>query len=97
MNPLILIGIFFLIALLGGVRIVFEYKRAIKFRLGKYVKVLKPGFRWIIPLIDTVQFVDIRIITSNIWSAELSKLVANAFLAQRISSIKTGIAAKIYR
>ena len=28
-----------------------------------------------------------RIITSNIWSAELSKLVANAFLAQRISSI----------
>jgi len=28
-----------------------------------------------------------RIITSNIWSSELSKLVANAFLAQRISSI----------
>lgn len=27
------------------------------------------------------------IITSNIWSSELSKLVANAFLAQRISSI----------
>ncbi len=28
-----------------------------------------------------------RIITSNIWSSELSKLVSNAFLAQRISSI----------
>jgi len=28
-----------------------------------------------------------RILTSNIWSSELSKLVANAFLAQRISSI----------
>jgi len=28
-----------------------------------------------------------KIITSNIWSSELSKLVANAFLAQRISSI----------
>ncbi|MCF8053676.1 MAG: nucleotide sugar dehydrogenase [Deltaproteobacteria bacterium] len=28
-----------------------------------------------------------RIITSNIWSSELSKLVANAFLAQRVSSI----------
>jgi UDPglucose 6-dehydrogenase len=28
-----------------------------------------------------------RIIESNIWSSELSKLVANAFLAQRISSI----------
>jgi UDPglucose 6-dehydrogenase len=28
-----------------------------------------------------------RIVTSSLWSAELSKLVANAFLAQRISSI----------
>ncbi|MDZ7370404.1 MAG: nucleotide sugar dehydrogenase [candidate division KSB1 bacterium] len=30
-----------------------------------------------------------RIITSNIWSSELSKLAANAFLAQRISSINS--------
>ena len=30
-----------------------------------------------------------KIVTSNIWSSELSKLVANAFLAQRISSINT--------
>ena len=30
-----------------------------------------------------------RIVTSNVWSAELSKLVANAFLAQRISSINS--------
>ena len=30
-----------------------------------------------------------RIITTNLWSAELSKLVANAMLAQRISSINS--------
>ena len=30
-----------------------------------------------------------KILTSNIWSAELSKLVANAFLAQRVSSINS--------
>ncbi|CAF1387833.1 unnamed protein product [Rotaria sordida] len=30
-----------------------------------------------------------RILTTNTWSSELSKLVANAFLAQRISSINT--------
>ncbi len=30
-----------------------------------------------------------KIITSNVWSAELSKLAANAFLAQRISSINS--------
>jgi UDPglucose 6-dehydrogenase len=30
-----------------------------------------------------------RIIESNVWSAELSKLAANAFLAQRISSVNS--------
>jgi len=30
-----------------------------------------------------------RILTTNLWSSELSKLVANAFLAQRISSINS--------
>jgi UDPglucose 6-dehydrogenase len=30
-----------------------------------------------------------RIIRTNVWSAELSKLTANAFLAQRVSSINT--------
>lgn len=30
-----------------------------------------------------------RIVTTNLWSSELSKLVANAFLAQRISSINS--------
>jgi UDPglucose 6-dehydrogenase len=30
-----------------------------------------------------------KIITTNIWSSELSKLVANAFLAQRLSSINS--------
>lgn len=32
---------------------------------------------------------DEKIIRSNVWSSELSKLVANAFLAQRISSINS--------
>ncbi|MCX7008393.1 MAG: nucleotide sugar dehydrogenase, partial [Kiritimatiellaeota bacterium] len=30
-----------------------------------------------------------RILTTNVWSSELSKLVANAFLAQRISAINS--------
>merc|ERR1712241_1417043 len=30
-----------------------------------------------------------RILTPNLWSSELSKLVANAFLAQRVSSINS--------
>ena len=65
--------ILFIIALfiLAGIRIVFEYKRAVKFRFGKYIKILQPGFRWIVPVIETTQFVDIRVITFNILSQEV--------------------------
>ena len=67
-------GIFAIIIavfLVLGIRIVFEYKRAIKFRFGKYIKTLQPGFRWIIPFIETIQIVDIRVITFNIDSQEV--------------------------
>jgi regulator of protease activity HflC (stomatin/prohibitin superfamily) len=71
---LFLIPLVILLFLLAGIRIVFEYKRAVKFRFGKFVKVLEPGFRWIIPLVETVQFVDIRVITVNILSQEVMTL-----------------------
>lgn len=71
MNVLIFIGAAFLLFLLSGIRIIFEYKRALKFRFGKYVKLLDPGFKWIIPFVDSVQFVDIRVITINILSQEV--------------------------
>ena len=63
---LIVLFIFF-----SGIRIVNQYERAIKFRLGKYVGTLDPGFRWIIPIIDRVQKVDIRVITNDIPSQEV--------------------------
>ncbi len=71
MNPLLIIGIVIGLFILGGIRIIFEYKRALKFRFGKYIKTLQPGFRWIIPFIETIQVVDIRVITFNIDSQEV--------------------------
>jgi len=71
MNPLTIFLVIFILFLLSGIRIVFEYKRALKFRFGKYIKTLQPGFRWIIPLIETIQVVDIRVITINIISQEV--------------------------
>ena len=56
---------------LSGIRIIFEYKRALKFRFGKFIKTLEPGFRWIIPIVETIQIVDIRVITINIISQEI--------------------------
>ena len=71
MNPVSIFTVLFLFFLLFGIRIVFEYKRALKFRFGKYVKTLQPGFRWIIPVVETIQVVDIRVITINIISQEV--------------------------
>lgn len=71
MVPLAFFGLIIGLILLSGIRIVFEYKRALKFRFGKYIKILKPGFRWIIPIVETIQIVDIRVITINILSQEV--------------------------
>lgn len=71
MNPPLFLAILIIVLFLGGIRIVFEYKRALKFRFGKYIKTLQPGFRWIIPIVETIQVVDIRVITINIISQEV--------------------------
>lgn len=63
--------VFVVLFFLAGVRIVFEYKRALKFRFGSYVETLQPGLRWIIPFMESIQTVDIRVITINIVSQEV--------------------------
>lgn len=64
-------SILIVLFLFSGIRVVYEYKRALKFRFGKYITTLQPGFRWIIPIIETIQVVDIRVITINIVSQEV--------------------------
>jgi len=71
MAPSVFLTVFLVLLFLSGIRIIYEYKRALKFRFGKYVKVLNPGFRWIIPIVETIQTVDIRVITINILSQEV--------------------------
>lgn len=71
MNPFNFILVILVVFLLSGIRIVYEYKRAVKFRFGKYVSLLQPGIRWIIPVVDRIQIVDIRVITINIQKQEV--------------------------
>ena len=71
MDPIQIVAIVLIVFFLSGIRIIFEYKRALKFRFGKYIKIVNPGFRWIIPLVETLQIVDIRVITFNILSQEV--------------------------
>lgn len=71
MNPPMFVGLLIGLFLLAGIRVIYEYKRALKFRFGKYVGLLNPGLRWIIPIVETIQVVDIRVITINIVSQEV--------------------------
>ena len=44
-----------------SMRIVKEYERGIKFTLGRFSSVMKPGLRLVVPIIQTWQRVDIRV------------------------------------
>jgi len=71
MNFTMLFLVLFVLFLFSGIRIIYEYKRGLKFRFGKYISTLDPGFRWIIPFVETIQIVDIRVITINVVSQEV--------------------------
>lgn len=51
------------VLMLFGLRIVQQYERGVIFRLGRVVKVKDPGLRVIIPVIDVMRKVNMRIIT----------------------------------
>ncbi len=50
----------------GGVRLVYQYERGIVFTLGKYSGTRDPGLNIIIPIIQTMRKVDMRIKTAEI-------------------------------
>ena len=48
------------IILLRSIRQVNEYERGVKFRFGKFAKILNPGWNLILPVIESMKKVDIR-------------------------------------
>ena len=46
-----------------SIKVVSQYERGVHFRLGKVVGVKQPGLNFIVPLIDKLQKVDMRVIT----------------------------------
>ncbi len=57
---LIFIIIIVVIILLRSIRQVNEYERGVKFRFGKFTKILNPGWNLILPVIESMKKVDIR-------------------------------------
>jgi regulator of protease activity HflC (stomatin/prohibitin superfamily) len=56
------------IAVLAGVRIVKQYELGVLFRLGRVLGTRKPGLRFIIPFVDVLPRVSLRIVTMPIQS-----------------------------
>lgn len=54
-----IIGVIIFILLIS-IRQVSEYERGIKFRFGKFAKIMKPGWNIVLPIIESYQKIDIR-------------------------------------
>jgi len=48
------------IILLRSIRQINEYERGVKLRFGKYKEIMEPGWRLVLPIIDSMKKVDIR-------------------------------------
>ena len=46
-----------------GLKIVKQYEKGVVFRFGRIVSVKEPGLNWIIPYVDRIRKVDLRIVT----------------------------------
>ena len=57
---LIIVLVLVLILLLSSIKQINEYERGIKFRFGKYSKIMNPGWNLDLPIIDSYRKVDIR-------------------------------------
>lgn len=55
------LGFFLLVVLLISIRQVNQYERGVKFMLGKFTKIAEPGWRLVLPIIQSMQKVDIRV------------------------------------
>lgn len=57
----IIIGLIVVLYLLTGIRVIDQYEKAITFTLGKYTGTKEPGLRFIFPIIQRLQRVDMRV------------------------------------
>jgi regulator of protease activity HflC (stomatin/prohibitin superfamily) len=74
MNNAIIIGVvafLLLILVFSAVKIVAEYERGVIFRLGRLVGARGPGLFFIIPLVDRMVKVDLRVITMDVPAQEV--------------------------
>ena len=89
--------VFFGIAIIvSGLRVIKEYERGVKFRLGKYAGIMVPGLRFVIPVIEKMERVDIRVKAVDVPSQDAMtrdnvSVNVNAVLYYKISDSRRAI------
>lgn len=71
MYTLQIIGIFIILILIGGLKVIKQYERAVVFLLGKYTGMRGPGLVFIIPIFEKMSRVNLRTITMDIPSQKI--------------------------
>ena len=61
--PVMLVGIFILFS---GIRMLYQYERGVVFTLGKFTSIREPGLTFLVPVIQSMRKVDMRIKTAEV-------------------------------
>ena len=85
-----------IVVLLVSLKVIKEYERSVLFTLGKYSKVLQPGLRIVIPVIQSHQKVDMRVRVADVPNQEsMTKdnisVKINAVIYYKINEAKKAI------
>ncbi|MGL4944363.1 MAG: SPFH domain-containing protein [Thermoguttaceae bacterium] len=57
--------------IVSGIRVAAQWERGVMLRIGKFIGVRGPGIVYVVPFIDSIQFVDTRLLTLNIPSQQV--------------------------
>jgi len=66
LSSFVILGLIALTIVLRSIRQVNQYERGVKFFLGKYYKTIEPGWRIVLPVIESLTKVDIRVKTVDV-------------------------------
>ncbi len=85
-----------LFILLASIKQINEYERGVKFQFGRYISIMNPGWRIVIPIFQTYQKVDIRVKAVDVPDQDaITKdnvsVNVNAVLYYRVSNAESAI------
>ncbi len=96
MNTVIFIVIAVIFILLISIRQINQYQRGVKFTIGKFSKIMEPGWRLVIPVFQTYRKVDIRVKAvdvpdQNAITRDNVSVTVNAVIYYKVSSAEKAI------